>query len=466
MGTPVLKRYGRYFILDSLSKGGMAEVFRARRIDPSAANQILAIKQISDSFAEDESFLMMFKDEITTTMGLNHPNIVQLHDYGIQDNKPFIVMEFIFGVSLRDLITAMNPKGLPSQMACAAYIVEQVAAGLHYAHTFKDRLSGKPLKIVHRDITPRNIVISYDGVVKIIDFGVAKTTINTEQTKTGVIKGNLAYLSPELVAGDEPDARSDIFSLGLTFWELLTGARFFKTEGMTEFGIFKQIESCDRQYRAPSELNPGIPKALDALVAHAIQRDPDKRYESAEAFQFAIRRFLHKTYPDFNASVARQILDQMFTKQRQTERDYLRMLNGQAEEILKHLPASGSPPPGPGPFKSDKTLVLQQQPKTQVTRSPQTSPSLATFLAAKLNLGRFVALALVGVIALSSVKKSELARNSASFATTVPAVTHTAPASLVPARMPATAPSPRPSKKTKATGKKHPAHTKKKTSHG
>ena len=191
----VLKKFGRYFLLDQVAQGGMAEIFRARQVNPDGLGRLLVIKRIQASYGTNSEFVSMFRSEIKVMMNFNHPNIVQLQDYGEEQKQPFIAMEYVEGRSLRQIRDRYFEKagGMPPELA--AYLVSQTAAGLHYAHVFKDRVSGQPLNIVHRDVSPQNILVSYDGNVKVIDFGIAKASVNSEQTRAGVIKGKIGPVS-------------------------------------------------------------------------------------------------------------------------------------------------------------------------------------------------------------------------------------------------------------------------------
>jgi eukaryotic-like serine/threonine-protein kinase len=182
----VLKKFGRYFLLDQIAQGGMAEICRARLATPDG---LIVIKRIQASYGGSNEFLQMFKSEIKTTMGFNHPNIVQLYDFGEEQNQPYIAMELVDGKNLRQFISKCNELKQGFPIPLAVYIAEQVASGLYYAHTYKDKISGEPLNIVHRDISPQNVLISYEGNVKVIDFGIAKATTNVENSRAGVIKG-------------------------------------------------------------------------------------------------------------------------------------------------------------------------------------------------------------------------------------------------------------------------------------
>jgi serine/threonine protein kinase len=185
----ILKKFGRFFLLDQIAQGGMAEIYRARLASIDGAGRLIVIKRIQAGFGGNNEFLQMFRSEIKVTMGFNHPNIVQLYDFGEESGQPYIAMELVDGKNLRQFMNRFGEMKQTFPPSLAAFIVEQSASALHYAHAFKDKITGEHLSIVHRDISPQNILISFEGTVKVIDFGIAKATTNLESTRAGVIKG-------------------------------------------------------------------------------------------------------------------------------------------------------------------------------------------------------------------------------------------------------------------------------------
>ena len=217
-------------------------------------------------------------------------------------------------------------------MELAVYVAEQASSGLYYAHSYKDKISGDPLNIVHRDISPQNILISYEGNVKIIDFGIAKATTNLESTRAGVIKGKPSYLSPEQISGDPLDGRSDIFALGIVVWELLVGKKLFS--GENELAVLKLIEACTTHVKPPSTFNNKVPKELDAIVMKALSKSPDKRYQTADEMQRALHKFLYTFSGDFNPSDLAYYAKDLFKDQIVEDRKKMKRLNDQVEELL------------------------------------------------------------------------------------------------------------------------------------
>jgi eukaryotic-like serine/threonine-protein kinase len=330
--SEVLKKFGRYFLLDQIARGGMAEIYRARLTSSEGASRLLVIKRIQAGFGANNEFLQMFKSEIKVTMGFNHPNIVQLYDFGDEQGQPYIAMELVDGKNLRQFQSRFSELKKTFPIELAVTIIEQAASALNYAHGFKDKITGEPLNVVHRDISPQNILISWEGNIKIIDFGIAKATTNSESTRAGVIKGKPSYLAPEQIIGESLDGRSDIFALGIVFWELLAGKKLFA--GDNDLAILKLIESCNSHVKAPSTINPRVPKELDYIVLKALTKQREKRYQTAEEFQRALHRFLYSYNPDFNPSDLAYYAKDLFKNEIVEDRKRIQKLNDKAEAIL------------------------------------------------------------------------------------------------------------------------------------
>jgi serine/threonine-protein kinase len=325
----------------------MAEIYRARLAAKDGAGRLVVVKRIQAGFGANIEFLQMFKSEIKVTMGFNHPNIVQVHDFGEEQNQPFITMELVDGKNLRQLLNRFKEVGQSFPVELAAAIIEQAASGLHYAHSYKDKISGEPLSIVHRDISPQNILISFEGGVKIIDFGIAKAATNSEHTRAGVIKGKPSYLAPEQISGDPLDGRTDLFSLGTVFWELLVGRKLFA--GENDLAVLKMIESCSASVRMPSELNPNVPKELDMIVLRLLAKSPEKRFQTGEEVARALRRFLHNYAPEFAPSDLSAVAKELFQKEIVEDRKKIQRLNDRVEQLLQNeIPEIAAPPEAPG----------------------------------------------------------------------------------------------------------------------
>ncbi len=313
----------------------MAEVFLARPAKPGGNGRILVIKRILREIANDPVFIKMFRSEIHTTLGFNHPHTIQLHDFGEIEGQPYIAMEFVEGKSLREVTAKFGEKGEPIPVPTVLGLMAQAAAGLAYAHAFENVATGEAVKAVHRDISPHNLIVSYSGNLKVIDFGIAKAKNGiAEKTRAGQIKGKCGYLSPEQLAEDELDGRSDIFSLGIVTWELLTSQKLFQKQGDTELQIIKRIEKCEEHIVPPSTLNPEISPEVDEVVLKALQKNPDDRYPSASAYQAALRAVMQKKYPHYAYGDTSQIMHALFETDMMLERMELRELNDTAQQVL------------------------------------------------------------------------------------------------------------------------------------
>lgn len=307
MSDKKFQRFGKYLILDHLVDGGMAKICRARYLGEQA-NKMVAVKMVQPQFSNDEAFVRMFQDELNITFGMLHPNIMQVYDYGKTQGQLYTAMEYIHGANLKQYLDRLKERKVVFPVEISCYIISQVCLGLHYAHTFTDKLTGKPYNIVHRDISPHNIMLTYDGAIKVIDFGIAKANTNSEQTQAGTIKGKLSYLAPEYLDGLELDARYDEFAVGITLWELLCSRKLFQANN--DLAVLKQIQAC--KIVPPSQINPSVPKELDAIVLKALSKDRSQRYENLDQLNRALVRFLYSTYPEFNASDLKMFADDLF----------------------------------------------------------------------------------------------------------------------------------------------------------
>ncbi|MEM9074713.1 MAG: serine/threonine-protein kinase [Myxococcota bacterium] len=283
---PAIGTIGRYQVLGRLAKGGMAEIFLAREDGPRQAWRPLVVKRILPHAAEDAVYVESFVHEATLSMRLRHPNICAVYEFGEERGTYYLAMEFVAGVSLRELLDRAGTLPIP----LVVRVVADIAAALHHAHTMTDD-EGNPLAIVHRDVTPENIMIGYDGHVKLLDFGIAKARSQTQKTQDGVLKGKTPYMSPEQYRGEEVDGRADLFSLGATLYEALTGTNPFVRA--SEAGTVAAILFEDAP-PAPSSLRLDIPDSLDELCRMAVERDLAKRIPSGDAFARALETWLRR----------------------------------------------------------------------------------------------------------------------------------------------------------------------------
>ncbi|MCC6994165.1 MAG: serine/threonine protein kinase [Deltaproteobacteria bacterium] len=264
----------------------MAELFVARVRGMPGVEKIVVLKKILPQLASDHDFIKMFLDEARIASSLQHPNIVQMYDIGVVDGAYFISMEYLHGEDVRTLIKALGSQHVQLPLEHALNIIIGAASGLHYAHD-KKGFDGKPLGIVHRDVTPQNIFITYDGGVKLVDFGIAKASNRAQETRYGTLKGKIPYMSPEQAKSEVLDRRSDVFALGIMLYELTTRTRLFK--GDSEFAILKQI--VEGEVTPPSALHPDYPPELERIVLKALTKDRKQRYQSAEELQDDLETF-------------------------------------------------------------------------------------------------------------------------------------------------------------------------------
>ncbi|MDC0719495.1 serine/threonine-protein kinase [Nannocystis bainbridge] len=284
-----ITQFGPYKLMERISVGGMAEVYKAVEQGVEGFERIVAVKRILPHIAEDDEFITMFKDEAKIAGQLQHGNIAQIYNLGQQGDSFYIALEYVAGKDLRNIFTRCQQQGKPMPLAQACFVVMKICEGLDYAHNKRDK-HGRHLNIVHRDVSPPNILVSYEGEVKLIDFGVAKAAGRVSRTQAGILKGKFGYMSPEQVRGMPLDRRSDVFSLGVVLYEVLVGNRLF--QGETDFATLEMVRTVD--VPVPSSKNPEIPKDLENIIMKALSGEPETRYQTAmelhddlQAFMFA-----------------------------------------------------------------------------------------------------------------------------------------------------------------------------------
>jgi serine/threonine protein kinase len=285
-GLSPVERYGRFEILGRIGRGGMAEILLARERSPAGSTRYLVVKRVLPDIADHGDMLRMFLDEARVVMGLSHPNLCQIYEVGEQDGAWFIAMEWVSGVTLHQLIRRAATVG-DVDYAVIARIVSHCAEALHHAHTARDA-EGRSLHLVHRDVSPHNLMVAYDGRVKLLDFGIAKSTKSTHQTEAGIVKGKVCYMAPEQWLCNPLDARTDVFALGTCLYEALTGRVLFKRETQSEVmrAVLKEP--------VPSllEAAPDVPPTLAEVAHRALSFNPDDRFQSALEMSDALERYL------------------------------------------------------------------------------------------------------------------------------------------------------------------------------
>jgi serine/threonine-protein kinase len=276
--------FGNYELVAKLATGGMAEIFLARRTDPVGRGDLVVIKRILPHLADDEHFVTMFRDEAALASKLEHPNVCRVFSLGHTDNTWFIVMEYLHGVALSRMLTRVSKNKGRLDLRIVAAIVIQACEGLHHAHELR-AADGHLLGVVHRDVSPPNIFIGADGIVKLLDFGIAKARGASSKTRTGTVKGKNAYMSPEQILGKPLDRRSDVFALGAVLYELLAVKRLFHRD--SDFLTFKAIT--EEPIPDIKERRPDLPAALREVVGRALARDVNARYATAKDLADALR---------------------------------------------------------------------------------------------------------------------------------------------------------------------------------
>lgn len=363
---------GRYTLLRRIAQGGMAEVWLARVGGASGFAKRVALKRILPHHAHEERFVAMLVDEAKIAVELAHPNIAQILELGVDGEDFFIAMEYVPGPPLARIMRAVGEKGRLLPIPHAVHIVGEVAKGLAHAHAHRGS-DGQLRGIVHRDVSPQNILLTYDGAVKLIDFGIARAADRVARTNHGVIKGKLRYLAPEIAQGLEPDGRADIFCAGVVLFELLTGQALYAPRD-----DFEAIEMATRgQARSPREVNPDVPAELDAIVLKALHRDRGERYANAMELQDALRRYSNLAHPSFVESELQSVMRFLFGEEAEKERELDREAESAGEQagmrasetrtLVAAPSASRAPPvptsPVPAPAPSPVAVANEARPK-------------------------------------------------------------------------------------------------------
>jgi TonB family protein len=289
---PAGEKFGQYTLLERIAVGGMAEVWKARMRGVEGFQKTVAIKKILPYMTDNADFVGMFIDEAKLAAQLSHPNIIHIYDLGKIGADFYIAMEYVEGKDLRSLLNAARQRGKPLPLGLALLIAMRLASALDYAHRKRD-FEGREMGLVHRDVSPQNVLISFDGDVKLCDFGIAKAVSKVGQTQMGALKGKLQYMSPEQARGTQVDARSDIFSLGAVLFEMLTGQRLF--DGDSEMSVLEAVRQV--KVRSPRQVDPNVPREVDDLVMHALAGRPEDRYQTAGELEQRLEALLYALKP-------------------------------------------------------------------------------------------------------------------------------------------------------------------------
>ncbi len=286
-GTPRSDLLGRYRIVEEIGVGGMARVHLARLDGPGGFQKWAAIKRIHPHLIADESFVQMFLDEARIAARISHPNVATVFELGRHGNTYWIAMEYLHGEPLREVMRRAGDVGGPLPPEIASRVIADAADGLHSAHELLGK-DGEKLNLVHRDVTPHNLFVTYEGATKVVDFGIAKCSSRMSSTRAGTLKGKLAYMSPEQVHGEAIDRRTDIFALGVVLWELTTGRRLFRAD--SDLGTLAKVRECD--IPKPSRLVQAYPLDLEDIVMKALAKKPQERFATARELSRALQSML------------------------------------------------------------------------------------------------------------------------------------------------------------------------------
>ncbi|AKF80848.1 tyrosine-protein kinase [Myxococcus fulvus 124B02] len=334
MDSVTAKALGRYTLVSRLGKGGMAETWRARLVGEAGVTKSVLIKKVLPEYAQDEGFLQMFISEARISASLSHGNIAQVFDFGQADGEHFLAMELVDGQPLDRILTRSHQQGLTSiPVAQAVFIVMEVCRGLHYAHTRVDG-RGALLDLVHRDVSPENILVSYEGQVKIVDFGIAKAReLRGFNTEPGVVKGKYLFFSPEQARGEEVDARTDVWATGVVLYQLLCGR--LPLEGPS-YVVMHQLQ--EGRFPSPRSLRPELPVELEDILQKALTVDREERFESAHAFAEALSGFLYATTPRFSPMSVAWLVQTLFARELREEGRPPQVPAAFSEELARPTP--------------------------------------------------------------------------------------------------------------------------------
>jgi serine/threonine protein kinase len=300
----------KFVILRSLAMGGMAEILLARVRDPAKPERLVVLKRMHRQLAADREYVKMFVDEARLAISLRHPNVVEVYESGEDDDQYYIAMEYLHGHDLRRVLSQMAKKRVPMRLANALSIARAVCRGLDYTHERTDA-NGELLGIVHRDVSPHNVLVTYGGRVKLVDFGIAKTTIQLAKTRTGILKGKVAYMSPEQALGETLDRRSDVFCIGILLWEMTTGHWLYRRK--SELETLKAVVEHDAP--PPSQVIAGYPKELEEIVIRTLARKREDRFQSAGELGEALSAFAKQRRLDLRPASLATLMSATFSEE-------------------------------------------------------------------------------------------------------------------------------------------------------
>lgn len=348
----------KYALIRRLAVGGMAELFLARCVGSHGFSKTVVLKRILPSFAENPAFTTMFLAEARLAAGLDHPNIAHVFDFGEADGSYYFAMEYVRGQDLRQIVRAARKAERAIPLATVIHIITGVLAGLHHAHEHRD-VEGRPLEVVHRDVSPANALVTYEGFVKVVDFGIAKAAALGPGTVAGTLKGKISYMSPEQCRGEPVDRRSDIFSVGTLLWELTVGKRLFGSAGAdNELALLRKVD--EAEVPKPTELVPGYPEWLEAIVLKALSRDREDRYQSALELRVALEDAAREAMLPISSAHTGRLMAELFPPE-------------EREDLVSNSGDFGTPIPESRPRKVSATHTW---PGEEGSRTRPETPSI------------------------------------------------------------------------------------------
>src|SRR5262245_18677964 len=374
--------FGKYYLLERINVGGMAEVFRAKAFGVEGFERLVAVKRILPNIAEDKEFIRMFIEEAKLAVQLNHANIAQIFDLGVVDGSYYIALEHVHGRDLRAMFDRCRELGEPMPVSQACFVVMKVCEGLDYAHNKRDQ-AGRELHLVHRDVSPQNVLVSFEGEVKLIDFGIAKAAGKGSKTQAGILKGKFGYMSPEQVRGIPVDRRSDVFSCGIVLYELLTGERLFV--GESDFSTLEKVRNVE--ILPPSTYNRRIPDELERIVLKALAKDPEDRYHNAIDLHDELQAFVYTAGEFYSRKDLAAWMKKTFGREIEEETAKLesyRQLKAPAMvEPAPRVPAGSRPPTAAAPKVGRASGPVKVPPPPPAGRMSQQMPVVSASAAKK-----------------------------------------------------------------------------------
>jgi len=371
--------FGRYQLLLEMARGGMATLYLARLQGPRSFEKLIVVKRIHDHYAHEESFIQMFLDEARITAAIGHPNVASVFDMGEQDGSYYLAMEYVHGQNLKDLLKSASRSEGALHWSMVCRVVADAAAGLHAAHELTSA-EGTPLGVVHRDVSPQNLLVSYDGNVKVVDFGIAYAAERLATTAAGTLKGKAAYMSPEQVDARPVDRRSDIFALGIVLWEGICMRRLFRMD--TEAATLLRVR--DAKVPAPREVDPTLPPELEQIALRALAKEPEDRFDTGAELEDALNQLLVRQGQHVGRQQIQTMMDLLFHDRRKIKDEQIQ--RAMAEEMTSPPVAVGM---GADKYSSTTSLAVS----AAVDKEQIFGPSRLTYI-----IGGLAVLGVVGLL--------------------------------------------------------------------